>query len=167
MADFTNVLLKRVNNAGKIAQGIQDGKILFDTESKVISVDEGSLRIDMGTPVDTVFSSSSTNAIANSTVNAIVPLVYANNIVPSASFVTYTASGTEETAIYASGYIYKADITLSGMTANHVPTILVESAYKTIINPRSQSSAGSLRIYSKSVPVTSVTLLSIFAVRGV
>lgn len=88
-----------------------------------------------------------------------------NLSVSVASFVSYSPSGTEETAAYNRGYTYRAAVAVTGMTADFVPTVTfsllsVEESEADILNEY-QSYSGGVYIYSQVAPLSAITILSI------
>ena len=166
---MANVLFRRGDTATINGTAITDGQLLYDTTNGRHYIDVGSTRKEVGTPTDTVFSSSSTNAIANSTVNAIVPLIFSDKIIINTTFVTYTASLTNEADLITAGYIYRAPIACVGVTTNHSSNVVfgVVNASERNYAPVTNTIADTVYIYAKSVPLSNITILTVKAIRGV
>lgn len=62
---MANVLFKRGNTATINGTAISDGQLLYNTTTGQQYIDSGSTRKEVGKPVDTTLSTTSTNAIAN------------------------------------------------------------------------------------------------------
>lgn len=91
---------------------------------------------------------------------------YKSVTVPTSAFVAYTASLDYETQII-NDYPYKADIELDGITAEHAarisfaPEDMADGVYAPFVN----TLEGKIRIYSNAVPVSSLVLPTITAIR--
>lgn len=92
--------------------------------------------------------------------------VYTNVSVAASAWGTYTASLTGESDI-VSEYPYKADITLSGMTANHCAKISFAPAEIAdgVFAPYNNTQSGKIRIYAKSKPIEAITIPTVYAVK--
>lgn len=90
---------------------------------------------------------------------------YTNTSVAASAWGTYTASLAGETDIVKE-YPYKADISLTGITANHcakvsfAPAEIADGEF----SPYNNTQAGKIRIYAKSKPIEAVTIPTIYAV---
>ncbi len=95
--------------------------------------------------------------------------VYTDVSVEASAWETYTAALTGESDI-VDEYPYKADITLSGMTADHcakvsfAPAEVADGEFA----PYNNTQSGMIRIYAKSAPIEAITIPTVYAVtRGV
>lgn len=91
--------------------------------------------------------------------------VFNNVSVPASAWATYTASLTNEGQIL-SEYAYKADITLSGVTANHACMVSFSPAQikDGVFAPYFNSQSGKLRIYANAKPAGAITIPTITAI---
>ena len=109
------------------------------------------------------------NDLENRTYNAFndVVKIYTNTSVAASAWGTYTASLDNEAAIIAEGYTYKADITLSGITAAHAAKVCFAPAeiQDGVFAPYVNSQAGKIRIYANSKPIAAITIPTIYAVK--
>lgn len=116
-----------------------------------------------------MFNATNMNDLENRTYNAFndVVKVYKNTSVAASAWGTYTAALDNEAAIIAEGYTYKADITLSGITADHAvkvcfaPAEVQDGVFAGYVN----SQAGKIRIYANSKPIAAITIPTIYAVK--
>lgn len=116
-----------------------------------------------------MFNATNMNDLENRTYNAFndVVKVYKNTSVAASAWGTYTAALDNEAAIIAEGYTYKADITLSGITADHAtkvcfaPAEVQDGVFAGYVN----SQAGKVRIYANSKPIAAITIPTIYAVK--
>lgn len=116
-----------------------------------------------------MFNASNMNDLESRTYNAFNEVVktYTNVSVAASAWSTYTASLTNEAAIIAEGYTYKADITLSGITADHAtkvcfaPAEVQDGVFAGYVN----SQAGKIRIYANSKPIAAITIPTIYAIK--
>lgn len=113
------------------------------------------------------FSASNMNGLENRIYNtfANVTKVYTNISVAADDWTTYTASLTAETEIVEE-YPYKADVTLSGITANHCAKVSfapgdIEDG---VFAPYNNTQAGYIRIYANAKPIEAITIPTIYAV---
>ena len=92
--------------------------------------------------------------------------VYTNVSVAASTWGTYTASLTGESDI-VSEYPYKADITLSGITANHCAKVSFAPAEIAdgVFAPYNNTQSGKIRIYAKSKPIEAITIPTIYAIK--
>lgn len=92
--------------------------------------------------------------------------VYANVSVAASAWGTYTATLTGESDI-VSEYPYKADITLSGMTADHCAKVSFAPAEIAdgVFAPYNNTQSGKIRIYAKSKPIEAITIPTIYAIK--
>lgn len=92
--------------------------------------------------------------------------VYTNVSVAASAWRTYTASLTGESDIVGD-YPYKADVTLSGMTANHCAKVSFAPAEVAdgVFAPYNNTQSGKIRIYAKSAPISAITIPTIYAVK--
>lgn len=117
-----------------------------------------------------MFNATNMNDLENRTYNAFndVVKVYKNTSVAASAWGTYTAALDNEAAIIAEGYTYKADITLSGITADHAtkvcfaPAEVQDGVFAGYVN----SQAGKVRIYANSKPIAAITIPTIYAVKN-
>lgn len=116
-----------------------------------------------------MFNAANMNDLETRTYNAFNEMIktYANVSVAASAWGTYSASLANEAAIIAEGYTYKADITLSGITANHAakvcfaPAELQDGVFAPYYNTQSEK----LRIYANSKPIAAITIPTIYAVK--
>lgn len=116
-----------------------------------------------------MFNATNMNDLESRTYNAFNEMVktYTNVSVAASAWSIYTASLTNEAAIIAEGYTYKADITLSGITADHAtkvcfaPAEVQDGVFAGYVN----SQAGKIRIYANSKPIAAITIPTIYAVK--
>lgn len=92
-------------------------------------------------------------------------LTFTNQAVATTGWETYTASGGEETALYADGYTYRKSLALTGVLAS---MRILESAmsYSTLkcgtaIWTNAQTYDGGIKLYAKGTPTSAFTILSI------
>lgn len=97
-------------------------------------------------------------------------LPFTNQTVSISDWATYTANGTEETAIQNKGFIYRKALTLSGvdddMTAYIIPSIDKEDC-GTNIHEKLILFENGAYIYAEGVPTAAFTLLSINVMKAV
>ena len=95
-----------------------------------------------------------------------VTKVYTNTSVAASAWGTYTATLTGESDI-VSEYPYKADITLSGITANHCAKVSFAPAEIAdgVFAPYNNTQSGKIRIYAKSAPIEAITIPTIYAIK--
>ena len=84
--------------------------------------------------------------------------------VPASGWAKYTASGTEETALYAEGYEYRKAVALSGVTAamtpDVTPGISVDNCGASIWRA-AQAYTGGIYLYADAVPDAAFTLTTV------
>ena len=118
-----------------------------------------------------MFNAKTMNDLESRTYNAFDEIIktYTNVSVAASVWKTYTASLSNEAAIIAEGYTYKADITLSGITAEHATKVCFAPAevQDGVFAPYVNSQAGKIRIYANSKPIAAITIPTIFAVKKV
>lgn len=116
-----------------------------------------------------MFNAETMNDLESRTYNAFNEIIktYTNVSVAASAWGTYTASLDNEAAIIAEGYTYKADITLSGITAAHATKVCFAPAevQDGVFAPYVNSQAGKIRIYANSKPIAAITIPTIYAVK--
>lgn len=115
-----------------------------------------------------MFNATNMNDLESRTYNAFDEIIktYTNVSVAASAWGTYTASLDNEAAIIAE-YTYKADITLSGITAEHATKVCFAPAevQDGVFAPYVNSQAGKIRIYANSKPIAAITIPTIYAVK--
>ena len=115
-----------------------------------------------------MFNATNMNDLESRTYNAFNEIIktYTNVSVAASAWGTYTASLDNEAAIIAE-YTYKADITLSGITAEHATKVCFAPAevQDGVFAPYVNSQAGKIRIYANSKPIAAITIPTIYAVK--
>ncbi len=116
-----------------------------------------------------MFNATNMNDLESRTYNAFDEIIktYTNVSVAASVWETYTASLDNEAAIIAEGYTYKADITLSEITAEHATKVCFAPAevQDGVFAPYVNSQAGKIRIYANSMPIAAITIPTIYAVK--
>lgn len=114
-----------------------------------------------------MFSAENMNALETRIYNAFndVSKIYTNVSVATSAWGTYTASLTNESDI-VSDYPYKADIALSGLTANHAVTVHFSPNQSAdgVFAPYVNSQSGKVRIYANAKPTSTITIPTITAI---
>jgi len=88
---------------------------------------------------------------------------FANVAVATTDFATYTASGTVETDLTTAGYVRKVHKALTGVTADHVASVVFGAVeadngnYASVVT----TEAGYVNIYAKAVPASAITIPTI------
>lgn len=104
------------------------------------------------------------NALESGTAVELKHLQFSNISVPATGWATYTAAGTEETALYAEGYTYRKAVELTnvtaGMTPDVTPSISIDDCGATIWRA-AQAYNGGIYLYADGAPDTAFTLLNI------
>lgn len=104
------------------------------------------------------------NALESGTAVELKHLQFSDVSVPATGWTTYTAAGTEETALYAEGYTYKKAVELTnvtaGMTPDVTPSISIDDCGAAIWRA-AQAYNGGIYLYADGVPDTAFTLLNI------
>lgn len=92
-------------------------------------------------------------------------LTFENQTVATTGWATYTASGDEETALYADGYTYRKSLALSGVLATMriLGCAMSSSTFKcgTAIWGNALPYDGGIKLYAKGTPTSAFTILSI------
>lgn len=141
--------------------GIIVGDNLTITEDGTLSANATSI------VVDDALSTSSTNPVQNQVItNAL------NNKLDNTSVIVYSgenvlaATWVSDTTYQDEGYNYKANIPLSGVTAQYRPsvTFALSDAESGNFAPISESYAGGVAIYAKTAPTETMTIPSIMCV---
>lgn len=93
-------------------------------------------------------------------------LVFENVTVDASLWTTYEATLAEEASIIET-YPYKADISLTDVTADHAVKVNFSAAEiaDKVFAPYINSSADSIRIYAKSQPIEAITIPNITAIK--
>lgn len=104
------------------------------------------------------------SALESGTAVELKHLQFSDVSVPATGWAAYTASGTEETALYAEGYTYRKAVELAnvtaGMTPDVTPGISIDDCGATIWRA-AQAYNGGIYLYADSVPSSAFTLLNI------
>lgn len=92
-------------------------------------------------------------------------LTFENQAVATTGWATYTASGDEETALYADGYTYRKSLALTGVleTMRILGCAMSYSTLKcgTSIWGNALPYDGGIKLYAKATPTSAFTILSI------
>ena len=93
-------------------------------------------------------------------------IINSNITVAASKFTTYSASGDLETEIVAD-YPYKADVSIGGVTANYVATVIpgYAAAELGVLCSYNQTKAGIVRIYASEVPESDIVLRTVMCVK--
>lgn len=93
-------------------------------------------------------------------------LLFSSVSVAASSWATYTASLDQESDII-NDYPYKADVTLSGVTANHAVEVNFGAAEIAdgVFSPYVNSQSGKIRIYANAKPTVAITIPTIMAIK--
>ena len=87
-----------------------------------------------------------------------------NITVAASAFSTYTPSGTAETNLKNLGYDYRANVSVSGVTASFIPSMIFDTdtliAADVDIANQFQTYSGGVRIYSDMQPTSAITILT-------
>ena len=114
-----------------------------------------------------MFSAENMNGLEGRIYDAFnnVSKIYNNISVATTAWGTYTASLTNESDI-VKDYPYKADVTLTGLTANHAVNVHFSPAQASdgVYAPYANSQSGKVRIYANAKPTSAITIPTIVAV---
>lgn len=141
--------------------GIIVGDNLTITEDGTLSANATSITVD-----DTL-STSSTNPVQNKVItNALNSKLDDTSVIIYSDESVLAATWVSDTTYQAEGYNYKANIPLSGITAQYRPsvTFALSDAESGNFAPISESYAGGVSIYAKTAPTETMTIPSIMCV---
>lgn len=114
-----------------------------------------------------MFSAENMNGLEGRIYDAFnnVSKIYNNVSVATSDWGTYTASLTNESEIITD-YPYKADVTLTGLTANHAVDVHLSPVQMAdgVFAPYANSQSGKVRIYANAKPTSAITIPTIVAV---
>ena len=149
-ADVTRTVVEAVSEIDAIADG--DGLILNDVTASA------------GAKTKFVLWSAIKAALA--VLFEPIALRFTNVSVSTSGWATYTASGTEETAVQSAGYTYKKSVALTGVTATMKvdvdPSVSIDSCGTTIWR-ENQAYSGGIYVYAKATPTSAFTFLTVRA----
>ena len=94
----------------------------------------------------------------------------ADQSVTTSSWATYTASGTEETAVQTAGYTYRKSLTLSGVLSTMFVrcTLSIDAdTCGTTLWKNVLPYDGGIKIYAKATPTSAFTILTVNAWKAV
>jgi hypothetical protein len=149
-ADVTRTVVEGVSEIDAIADG--DGVVLNDASASAGAKTKFVLWSAIKTVLALLFEP--------------IALRFTNVSVSTSGWSTYTASGTEETAVQSAGYTYKKSVALTGVTATmkvDVDPSVDMDACGTTIWRENQAYDGGIVLYAMATPTSAFTLLTVRA----
>jgi hypothetical protein len=151
-ADVTRTVVEAVTEIDAIADG--DGVILNDASATAGAKTKFVLWSAIKTALQSVFA----------LLFEPIALRFTDVAVSTSDWATYTASGTEETAVQTAGYVYKKSVALTGVTA----TMKVDVEYSVDLDScgatlwrENSSYAGGVNLYATAAPTSAFTMLTV------
>jgi hypothetical protein len=162
--DKNSIQIMMAFNAALVVLG-QD-KDLFDAwkaQLEALNLDAGAAAALAAAVVDLQDAQAATEAdVAD---RELKTLPFTDQAVSTSDWATYTASGTEETALYADGYTYRKSLALEGVLATMriLECAMSHSTSKcgTSIAGNALPYDGGIKLYAKGVPTSAFSILSI------
>lgn len=162
--DKNSIQIMMAFNAALVVLG-QD-KDLFDAwkaQLEALNLDAGAAAALAAAVVDLQDAQAATEA--DVTDRELKTLPFTDQAVSTSDWATYTASGTEETALYADGYTYRKSLALEGVLATMriLECAMSHSTSKcgTSIAGNALPYDGGIKLYAKGVPTSAFSILSI------
>lgn len=162
--DKNSIQIMMAFNAALVVLG-QD-KDLFDAwkaQLEALNLDAGAAAALAAAVVDLQDAQAATEAdVAD---RELKTLPFTDQAVSTSDWATYTASGAEETALYADGYTYRKSLALEGVLATMriLECAMSHSTSKcgTSIAGNALPYDGGIKLYAKGVPTSAFSILSI------
>ena len=160
------------NEADVDLQPITAGQMLFTTDlthNKQYVDKDATTRVEIG-GMDLITSLSAFSAQTVSTGKALDSFImkqmtyeFLDVAVETTNFETYTPSGTVETDLTTAGYLQKAHIACTGVTADYLANVVFGAIEADSGNYASIAitEAGYVNIYAKAVPSSAITIPTI------